>query len=58
MITFLWVLYLALTLFCTIKTIYWLIAYIIGKSNDQIIIQIGIILISILWSIWYFYYLN
>lgn len=60
--TFLWMLYLAFTLFCTIKTIHWVLVVsfeseLIEKS-DRIAATFGCILTSLLWSIWYFYYLN
>ena len=61
--TFLWMLYLAFTLYITIKAFGWLICLIIEQDqvNAELIerpTHIGIILCSLLWSIWYFYYLN
>lgn len=61
--TFLWMLYLAFTLYITIKAFGWLISLIIEQDSVNAEgmegpTHIGIILTSLLWSIWYFYYLN
>ena len=62
MITFLWMLYLAFTIFCTIKLIHWVLIltlkHELTENSDEIVGTFGAILTSILWSIWYFYYLN
>ena len=60
MITFLWMLYLALTIAFTS----WVVLKIIVKAIKRqpiytnLIVLIFIILISLLWSIWYHYYLH
>lgn len=52
-------LYLAFTILVTIKTIYWIIVHLNNLKKDLIDeLNIGLILTSLLWSIWYFYYLN
>jgi hypothetical protein len=62
MITFLWMLYLAFALFSTIKTLHWVLVATFKPNlmvkSDEIAATFGCILISLLWSIWYFYYLN
>lgn len=55
MITFLWMLYLAFTLFFTIITIFDICQEIFEGTSFRVF---NIIIISILWSIWYFYFLN
>lgn len=55
-ITFLWMLYLAFTLFCTAITISSMFD---NKPPSNIKTEtIGYIITCLLWSIWYFYYLN
>lgn len=60
--TFLWMLYLAFTLFYSLKTFHWVLALTFNEEqsddNDKLAGTFGCILISALWSIWYFYYLN
>lgn len=58
MITFLWMLYLAFTLVMTRWMISNLIKAIILKQSENKLADIIIVIISLLWSIWYFYYLN
>ena len=58
MITFLWMLYLAFTLVMTRWMISNLIKAIILKQSENKLADIIIVIVSLLWSIWYFYYLN
>lgn len=58
MITFLWMLYLAFTLVMTRWMISNLIKAIILKQSENKLANIIIVIVSLLWSIWYFYYLN
>lgn len=58
MITFLWMLYLAFTLVMTRWMISNLIAAIILKKSENKLADIIIVIVSLLWSIWYFYYLH
>jgi len=58
MTTFLWMLYLAFTLFMTRWMISNLISAIILKKSEDELAVIIIVIVSLLWSIWYFYYLN
>ena len=62
MTTFLWMLYLAFTLFCTIKTIYFVICLTINfrklYNKYENTATYGLITTCILWSIWYFYFLH
>ena len=58
MITFLWMLYLAFTLVMTRWMISNLIKAIILKQSENKLADIIIIIVSLLWSIWYIYYLN
>jgi hypothetical protein len=58
MITFLWMLYLAFTLLTSISSIYQILISLVHKQKDDIYNFIIRILTCILWSIWYFYYLN
>lgn len=58
MTTFLWMLYLAFTLFSTKSAITNIIVAIIyKKSQDNYDLFIETMTV-LLWSIWYFYYLN
>ena len=57
MTTFLWMLYLALTIFLSINTIISSINVIKNQKINSIQIY-NQILGCILWSIWYFYYLH
>ena len=56
MITFLWMLYLAFTLFATIISIR--IIFNLDKSGDNEFDLHCIVITCFLWSIWYFYYLK
>ena len=56
--TFLWMLYLAFTLLTTRATIVQFIYDLIQKRKQDIYDFIIAILTCLLWSIWYFYYLN
>jgi len=58
MITFLWMLYLAFTLVMTRWMISNLIKAIILKQSENKLADIIIVIVSLLWSIWYIYYLN
>jgi len=58
MITFLWMLYLAFTLLTSISSIYQILISLVHKQKDDISDFIIRLLTCILWSIWYFYYLN
>ena len=58
MMTFLWMLYLAFTLVMTRWMISNLIKAIILKQSENKLADIIIVIVSLLWSIWYFYYLN
>jgi hypothetical protein len=58
MITFLWMLYLAFTLIMTRWMISNVIKAIILKQSENKLADIIIVIVSLLWSIWYFYYLN
>jgi hypothetical protein len=58
MTTFLWMLYLAFTLFMTRWMISNLISAIILKKSENNWANRIIILVCLLWSIWYFYYLH
>ena len=58
MITFLWMLYLAFTLVMTRRMISNLIKAIILKQSENKLADIIIVIVSLLWSIWYIYYLN
>lgn len=58
MITFLWMLYLAFTLVMTRWMISNLIVAIILKQSEGKFSNTIIVIVSLLWSIWYFYYLN
>ena len=58
MITFLWMLYLAFTLVMTRWMISNLIKAIILKQSEGKFSNTIIVIVSLLWSIWYFYYLN
>lgn len=58
MTTFLWMLYLAFTLVMTRWMISNLIAAIILKQSENKLANIIIVIVSLLWSIWYFYYLH
>lgn len=55
MITFLWMLYLALTLFVTYLTLYDLSLKNQASSKSKMITTI---ISSVLWSIWYMYFLH
>jgi hypothetical protein len=55
--TFLWMLYLAFTLFITIGFVYNNILLLKNKIDGKETV-IYDILVCFLWSIWYFYYLN
>ena len=63
MTTFLWMLYLALSLFWTVLVLVtmlhdiFLIKEVLKNKNIAIWI-LPLIFTSLLWSIWYFYYLN
>ena len=57
MITFLWMLYLAFTIFYTIMTFRKCMFEIFTNNFFKYTVP-NIIIISILWSMWYFYYLN
>jgi hypothetical protein len=58
MITFLWMLYLAFTLIMTRWMISNVIEAIIVKQSENKLADIIIVIVSLLWSIWYIYYLN
>ena len=58
MITFLWMLYLAFTLIMTRWMISNVIEAIILKQSENKLADIIIVIVSLLWSIWYIYYLN
>jgi hypothetical protein len=58
MITFLWMLYLAFTLIMTRWMISNVIKAIILKQSENKLADIIIVIVSLLWSIWYIYYLN
>jgi hypothetical protein len=58
MITFLWMLYLAFTLIMTRWMISNVIEAIILKQSENKLADIIIVIVSLLWSIWYFYYLH
>lgn len=58
MTTFLWMLYLALTIFNSIFFIIHTIEEFKRNSPNVSTTATLMFLISILWSIWYFYYLN
>jgi hypothetical protein len=58
MITFLWMLYLALTLLFTISITYQVLINLVHKQKDDTYSFIMRLITCLLWSIWYFYYLN
>lgn len=58
MITFLWMLYLAFTILISIFTTYNLMINFVNECDPRNDNYSYSILASILWSIWYFYYLN
>lgn len=58
MTTFLWMLYLTFTLVMTRWMISNLIKAIILKQSENKLADIIIVIVSLLWSIWYIYYLN
>lgn len=58
MVTFLWMLYLAFTLVMTRWMISNLIAAIILKQSESKLSNAIIVIVSLLWSIWYIYYLH
>ena len=58
MTTFLWMLYLTFTLVMTRWMISNLIAAIILKQSESKLSNAIIVIVSLLWSIWYFYYLH
>jgi hypothetical protein len=62
MITFLWMLYLALTLLFTIIVTTAGISEIVNKTFSETVRNNNYwlvnLIVSFLWSIWYFYYLN
>lgn len=58
MTTFLWMLYLAFTLFITSATINNLLVNIFSKEEYDKIDFVFHVITCLLWSIWYFYYLN
>lgn len=60
MITFLWMLYLAFTLFLSSASIGSLISHAKSqiKEKDVTTHFKGVFITCLLWSIWYFYYLN
>lgn len=58
MTTFLWMLYLAFTLNLTIMVVHDRLYDVIHKTQRKSADWIITILCCILWSIWYFYYLN
>lgn len=57
MTTFLWTLYLAVTLFCTLLVLLGAINIIKNQKLDigQIATQV---IACVLWAVWYFYFLN
>lgn len=60
MIKFIWLCYLILTIYLTNVNISTILTCIYNKTvleNNQTLISQNII-VSLLWSIWYFYYLN
>jgi len=60
MITFLWMLYLAFTIYCTIKliTYFKFIHNAVYNEFSSIVVNLAVFIVALLWSIWYFYYLN
>jgi len=53
-----WMLYLALTLLFTISITYQVLINLVHKQKDDTYSFIMRLITCLLWSIWYFYYLN
>lgn len=55
MTTFLWMLYLAFTLFCSLKTFHWVLILTFNQkeadNTDRIAATFGCVLSSLLWAI-------
>lgn len=57
MITFLWMLYLAFTLFCTIQCIACNIGLLTKDDANKWVLRFDIST-CILWAVWYFYFIK